>query len=192
MNDGLGELRKKYLKISIPGYLVEAGWKDIKSKLGSQLKDYPRYSNRTRVGFTIFMVMLLLFSIFQISQEATEGQALYPVKILTDKITTSLVRTTSQQPKLDELKNKELAVPSNSNNDVKNQAEEGAELPVEHTEIKESNKQKNSPQKSDGPKREEVKGVIQQFEINKPIGQPLLNESKEKHNNSNKDKKSSK
>lgn len=118
----LKNLKKEYLKVEPPKALVDYGWLALK-------KEIEEYENKSRFSFVplfarslVFSIILFLvlggvsFGLVFASQKALPGDVLYPIKILSESITS--VVSGERVDKLDN-RAKDLVEVINKKNDPK-------------------------------------------------------------------------
>lgn len=81
-------LRKEYLKTEVPVFLQTSGRQDLLSMLEDQKK--PLLSPVYGLGFAFALLLIFCTALVGFSQKAKPGEALYSVKILSDKVYTKV------------------------------------------------------------------------------------------------------
>lgn len=85
IEEQLDKLRKDYQKIDAPSYLGQNGWSDLLLRLDQQVIHEPVPIFSYRLAFAVFAI-LLIGAALGFSRISGPGDALYPVKIASDKI----------------------------------------------------------------------------------------------------------
>lgn len=121
INTHLKQLRKSYLKIEPPPDLVEYGWLALRKEIAAQ--ERPRFAFlplfTRNVVFAITLMILLggvFIGLVKASQSSLPGDTLYPVKRLTETISTSVLG--NQQMRIEKRAEEVVGVAKQKNNPV--------------------------------------------------------------------------
>lgn len=87
IEEHLEKLKKEYIKTETTSYLENYGWTNLRSRLDESPAPTPVFKPTLAKGIA-FAVLLIIagFGFLGFTQKSKPGQALYPVKILSDKV----------------------------------------------------------------------------------------------------------
>ena len=88
----LKELKKEYEQTDATWHLKMSGWTDLEKRIGLIEPKYKRIWKRSYAfGFAVVLVFVLgLFSVYKTVLASVPGDTLYPVKVLSEKISQKL------------------------------------------------------------------------------------------------------
>ena len=166
IEDQLEKLRKEYLKIKAPDYLVQNGWVDLQTRLSAQESPNRRFFPKPAL---IFASVILLFFAGSLTaaQAAKPGDVLYPVKLLSDDLQAKI--TGKEEIKL-EKRAQEFIDLSNSSSE---HLEEAARQYQKTLDESKNQAEKSGRQQEFRQSLEEQEEKLRQAQDNNPSSQDL-------------------